>query len=304
MKTIICSLGVIAVYLFFTVPALALEQKTDLYSLTKDKNDDSVNVISLTDSIPDSSEGEDTLPETKGLSDMYSKSVYSNNPLKFSLTENRSRYSINERLLNSQPIKPNPVPTTSKALDFEFNAVLKGSFGMGAIDVAAAYFTEIMIHEIGHDVIADYVGAKGSSLTFFTNEEDQFFIGKSTVDWIDTNSRASYNMAGAFAADLTFEYALRRYREAPTLYNKALMLFSGTDFLRNTLYAFYISDGHDHHDANAVTKYSAISKETVLFTAVAKTLINAHRMHSGSDKFIPYFTLGKDSVTLNLAMSF
>jgi hypothetical protein len=203
-----------------------------------------------------------------------------------------------------QKATPDPAPYTSSALDFEFGSVLKGSTGMGVIDIGAAVLTQVLLHEAGHYVMADYVGAEGSSLAFLTSRDGQFFLGSSTVTAIDDRSRLPYNMGGEVAADVTFEYALSSYRKNPTLYNKALMLLSGTDLLRYTLYAFLLSDGHDHLDPIAVTKYSGASKEALISVAVAKTVLNAYRIHSGRDTVVPYFTVDKESAILMLRVVF
>jgi hypothetical protein len=185
-----------------------------------------------------------------------------------------------------QKATPDPAPYTSSALDFEFGSVLKGSTGMGVIDIGAAVLTQVLLHEAGHYVMADYVGAEGSSLAFLTSRDGQFFLGSSTVTAIDDRSRLPYNMGGEVAADLTFEYALSSYRRNPTLY------------------AFLLSDGHDHLDPIAVTKYSGASMEALISVAVAKTALNAYRIHSGNDTVVPYFTVDKESAILMLRMVF
>ncbi|MCP3678467.1 MAG: hypothetical protein GY721_13045, partial [Deltaproteobacteria bacterium] len=139
--------------------------------------------------------------------------------------------------------------------------------GKGIIDVGTALFSEVLLHEAGHYLVADHVGAERNSLAFLTSSDGQFFLGLSTVALTDNSSILPYYMGGEVAADLSFEYALSSYRRNPTLYNRALMLFSGTDLLRYTLYAYFISDGHDHLDPIAITKYSGASKEALLSVA-------------------------------------
>jgi len=195
-------------------------------------------------------------------------------------------------------------PFTSSTLDFEFKSVLRGTMGKGIIDVGTALFTEVLLHEAGHYMVADYVGAESNSVAFLVSRNGQFSLGLSTVTGVESRSRLPYYMGGEVAADFSFEYALSSYRRNPTLYNRALMLFSGTDLLRYTLYAFLLSDGHDHLDPIAVTRYSEVSREALLSVAVVKTMLNAYRIHSGNDAVIPYFMVDKESVTLMLRAVF
>jgi hypothetical protein len=197
-----------------------------------------------------------------------------------------------------------PKTYTSAALDFEFSSVIEGTKSGRLIDVSAAFVTQVVLHEIGHDIMADHISAEGSSLSFLTSRDGQFFLALSTVEAIEDHSRLPYNMGGEFAADLTFEYALNSYRGNPTLYNKSLMFFSGTDLLWYSLYAFYLSDGHEALDPVAITRYNGISKEAVLSVAVAKTIINAYRIYTGEDKVVPHFLVDNDSVTLNFRVPF
>ncbi|OGQ07861.1 MAG: hypothetical protein A2W38_01010 [Deltaproteobacteria bacterium RBG_19FT_COMBO_58_16] len=195
-------------------------------------------------------------------------------------------------------------PYRSGALDFEVSSVLKGAKRGKLIDIGAAFATNIIIHELGHDIVADHVGAKGSSLGFLQSKNGQFFFASSTVQSIDASSRLSYHMGGEFAADFTFEYALDSYRAEPTLYNRSLMFFSGTEMLWYSLYAFYLSSGNDNLDPIAVTRYGGVSREAFLSVAIAKTVMNAYRIYSGKDTIIPHFMIDDDAVTLNLTMAF
>ncbi len=153
-------------------------------------------------------------------------------------------------------------------------------------------------------MVADYVGAESNSLAYLVSKDGQFFLGLSSVSGIDSRSRLPYSMGGEVAADFSFEYALSSYRRNPTLYNRALMLFSGTDLLRYTIYAFLLSDEHDALDPIAVTKYSGASKEALLSVAVVKTMLNAYRIYSGNDAVIPYFMVDRESATLMFRIVF
>ncbi len=201
-------------------------------------------------------------------------------------------------------IDKTPAAFRSSALDFEFPEVLGGVTEGNAVHVGLAFATHVFLHEMGHDAVADYVGARGRSLKFLTTNDGQFFLASSTVREIDDNARLPYHMGGEFAADLTFEYALQSYRREPTLYNRSLMFFSGTDLLFYSLYAFYMSDGHGNLDPVAISENSGISEEAIISVAIAKTMINAYRIYSGNDTVVPYFTVDEDSAILNLRVLF
>ncbi|GEM_PF-1227602 len=174
----------------------------------------------------------------------------------------------------------------------------------GALQLGAAFLTNLAVHEFGHAVVADYVGATGSKLDFFTRQGDQFFLGTSTVEDIDEKSRLPYRAGGEFFADLTFEHALRNYRKNATTFNKSLMLVSGTDFLWYCFYSFYLSEGHPDFDPVGISRETGISRDTLFFTVMAKTAINAYRVYSGTDYVIPYVSVDRYSASLNLAIPF
>ena len=62
--------------------------------------------------------------------------------------------------------------------------------------VGAAFLTNLGIHEAGHYIMADEVGAEGNNLNFFKKDRDSFFLGLSTVTHIDEKARPSYHLAG------------------------------------------------------------------------------------------------------------
>ncbi|MFQ5330158.1 MAG: hypothetical protein ACE5D4_09260, partial [Thermodesulfobacteriota bacterium] len=72
--------------------------------------------------------------------------------------------------------KPPPiyVPYTSSSMDFELKSVIRGAMGRGIIDIAAAVVTQVALHEAGHYVVAEYVGAEGNSMAFLTSRDGQF----------------------------------------------------------------------------------------------------------------------------------
>lgn len=174
----------------------------------------------------------------------------------------------------------------------------------GIVQMGLAFMTNLFLHEFGHEVVANYVGATGTRLDFFKREDEQFFLGTSTVETIDDNSMLPYAMGGEFFADLTFEHALQDYRKKPSTFNKSLMLASGGDFLWYCFYAFYMSDGHQNFDPVHVRDRTGLSEGTIFSIIAAKTLVNAYRAYSGEDIIIPYFSVDKYSASLNIMIPF
>ncbi len=174
----------------------------------------------------------------------------------------------------------------------------------GIVQMGVAFMTNLFLHEFGHEVVANYVGATGTRLDFFKREDEQFFLGTSSVETIDDRSMLPYAMGGEFFADLTFEHALQNYRKKPSTFNKSLMLASGGDFLWYCTYAFYISDGHQNFDPEHLKNETGLSEGAIFSIVAAKTLINAYRAYSGEDRIIPYFSVDKYSASLNIMIPF
>ena len=172
------------------------------------------------------------------------------------------------------------------------------------ITMGTAFLTNLMAHEFGHAIIGDRVGATGNTVSFFEKQGGQFFLGMSSVKNIKSESKLPYTMGGEFFADLTFEHALKSYRENPTFFNKSLMLSSGADFLWYCFYAFYISEGNSSFDPITVAKETGLSKDELFSIVLAKTMINTYRIYSGKDRVIPYFTVSSSSAALNLSVPF
>jgi hypothetical protein len=172
------------------------------------------------------------------------------------------------------------------------------------IQIGAAFLTNLAVHEFGHEVVANYAGAEGSRLNFFQKSGGDFFLGTSHVDKIDERSVLPYTMGGEFFADLTFEHALKDYRNNPNTYNKSLLISSGADFLWYCLYAFYISGDNPSYDPITISKETGISRDTLFSVALAKTMINAYRVYSGNDVLVPYFRVDKYSASLNIMIPF
>jgi hypothetical protein len=174
----------------------------------------------------------------------------------------------------------------------------------GVVKAGLAFLTNLAIHEAGHAVVADYVGAVGSRLSFFKKRRGDFFLGTSSVEYIDDKSKLPYTMGGEFFVDLTFEHALQNYREGPNPYNKALLFYSGTDFLWYCFYAFYLSGDNPYYDPITISKETGISRDALFSIALAKTILNAYRIYSGRDRIIPYFMVDKYSASLNIMIPF
>ncbi len=198
-------------------------------------------------------------------------------------------------------------PYTTRHPDLGFTSIVKDLNAnrlSGALHIGAAALTSFASHELGHVVTADMYGAEGLKVEFLKSRDGSFFIGSSTYESIPDKSRLPFSMGGEMFSDYTFEYALASYRENPTLYNKSVMLISGVDLLRYTIFSFYIAEPHEHYDPVAVTQQTGLSKETLLGVAIAKTAINAYRVYSGEDRFIPYFDLTDRSATFNVMVKF
>lgn len=196
------------------------------------------------------------------------------------------------------------IPYKSSTIDLEFSSVLSGVKQGGVIQVGAAFLTTLAVHEFGHVVVADYVGASGIRLNFFKKHGGNFFLGSTIVEQIDNKSRLPLSMGGAMASDLTFEHALQSYRKNPNLYNKSLLFFSAVDFLWYSAYTFYLSNTHPYFDPVAISKESRISKDIIFSIALAKTMMNAYRVYSGQDTVVPYFTVDKSSAILSISVIF
>lgn len=168
-----------------------------------------------------------------------------------------------------------------------------------ALQIGAAFLTNLAVHEFGHEIVADNVGAEDSQVNFFKKSGGNFFLGTSTVSNIEDESVLPYAMGGEVFADLSFEHALQGYRNSPNTYNKSLLFISGTDFLWYCFYAFYISNDNPSYDPITISKETGISRDMLFSVALAKTIANAYRIYSGQDKIVPYFKVDRTSASLN-----
>jgi hypothetical protein len=218
------------------------------------------------------------------------------------------RYKIGQPLVYNSSIEFSyekiSKPFKSSALDLEFLSILSEAKKGRVVQIVMAFMTTFALHELGHVVVADYVGATGTRLNFLKKQNGNFFLGSTTVEQIDNKSLLPLSMGGAVASDLTFEHALQNYRKQPTLYNKSLLFFSAADFLWYSAYAFYLSDGHPHFDPISISNRAGISKDLIFSIVLAKTIVNTYRVYSGQDRVIPYFTVDKNSAILNISMAF
>lgn len=172
------------------------------------------------------------------------------------------------------------------------------------ISVGAAYTTHLFLHEMGHQVVAQEVGAAGSEIHFLTNKGGDFYVGISTYDSIPEESRLPFALGGERMSGFTFDYALESYRKHPTTYNKALLFFSGADFLAYTLVSNYIYPNAHMYDPNLVRDETGCSKEVLLSLVLGKTLLNAYRVANPDVNFAPEVWVDNRSAALLLRFPF
>ena len=170
--------------------------------------------------------------------------------------------------------------------------------------IGAAFMTHLFLHEAGHQVVAEEVGADTAQMHFFAFEDGKFYPGLSTATNLPKESRLPYAIGGEYMAGHTFEFALQAYRQKPTTYNKALMFFSGTDFIWYTLLAFYVYPEDNSYDPNIIRAETGLSKEMVLSLVVAKALMNVYRVYNKEAKFIPMVRVDRTSTALVIRYDF
>lgn len=174
-----------------------------------------------------------------------------------------------------------------------------------SIEVGLAFVTNLAIHESGHVLIAEGVGARTAPPKFFGEENGSYFLGLSTASGIPDDAVLTYRLGGEIASSYTFELALRDYRNEPTTYNRALLLFSGTDFFWYTVYAFYLSPREDSRlDPVGIRESTGFSRSAIVTAAATQLAANAWRVASGSDTVVPSFTYDRRSAMLNLTVTF
>ncbi len=166
-----------------------------------------------------------------------------------------------------------------------------------AASIGTAFLTELFAHEMGHYFIAESLGARKNDIYFFSKRDDNLYLGLNIVEGLDKDSRLSHSMGGELFASITFEAALQSYRKKPTSYNKALLFFSGTDFLRYSIFSFYLAKNPaPEYDPISIRNASGVSTETIMFCALTQAGINTYRVISGNDTLVPYISFKKDFV--------
>jgi hypothetical protein len=170
--------------------------------------------------------------------------------------------------------------------------------------IGAAYTTHIVLHEMGHQVVAEDVGATSPKMKFFAERSGTIYPGLSSCKKIPEESRLPYAVGGERMAGFTFEYAPQSYRRRPTTYKKALMFFSCTDFLIYTFLANYVNPDDGMYDPNLIREETGCSKELLLSLVMAKSLLNTYRVMNPDARLAPMIWVDKHSAAFVLRLSF
>ncbi|MFZ5875935.1 MAG: hypothetical protein ACOYXU_05940 [Nitrospirota bacterium] len=180
-----------------------------------------------------------------------------------------------------------------------------GAWFTKSIEVGLAFVTNLAVHESGHVLIAEGVGAQSASLKFFGEDNGSYFLGLSTASGLPEDAVLTYQLGGEIAASYTFELALHGYRRHPTAYNRALLFFSGTDFFWYTLYAFYLApEENAFYDPVGIRESTGFSRGVIVAAAATQLAANAWRVASGTDRVVPSFSFDRRSALLNLTLTF
>jgi hypothetical protein len=215
-------------------------------------------------------------------------------------------YGITQRKKGKSRIKPGYILTGVIGL-WVFFIPMHGVQAMDFndfMDIGAAFMTNLAIHEVGHQIVADEVGAKNHHIRFFAKDNGQFYFGLSSYNSIPAKSRLPYAAGGERMSVYTFEYGLQSYREQPSTYNKALLFFSTVDFLSYTLVANYLEPENEKFDPNAIRKEIGCSKELLLGFALTKTLINTYRISHKDANIMPLIETSRDGVLFLVGFKF
>jgi len=171
--------------------------------------------------------------------------------------------------------------------------------------IGLAFVTNLAIHESGHILVAEGVGADKATFKFFGEENGSFFLGLSTATGIPDESLLPYRLGGEIAASYTFELTLQSYRREPTTYNQALLFFSGTDFFWYTMFAYYLAPREDaRYDPVGIRESTGFSRGVVLAAAATQLATNAWRVMSATDVVAPSFSYDQRSAVFNLTFRF
>lgn len=191
------------------------------------------------------------------------------------------------------------MPNVTHASFFNFSFDINDLASIGS-----AYTMHIFLHEMGHQIVADDVGAISHRMNFFTSKNGTFYPGVSLYQSIPEESKLPYAAGGERMAGYTFEYALQSYRNNPTTFNKALMFFSNVDFFAYTLMANYVYPDNDMYDPTIIREETGMSKGMLLSFATAKMLLNAYRIFDEDFPFVPVIKVDKDSAFFMLRFDF
>ena len=173
------------------------------------------------------------------------------------------------------------------------------------LEIGLAFVTNLAIHESGHILVAEGVGADKATFKFFGEDDGSFFLGLSTATGIPDESVLPYRLGGEIAASYTFELTLQSYRREPTTYNQALLFFSGTDFFWYTVFAYYLAPREDaRYDPVGIRESTGFPRGVVLAAAATQLATNAWRVMSGSDAVAPSFSYDQRSALFNLTFRF
>ncbi len=173
-----------------------------------------------------------------------------------------------------------------------------------AAAISAAYMTHLFLHEVGHQVVAEEVGADSPKISFFTRKNGRFYPGLSTYQNIPRESKLPYAVGGERMGGYTFEYALKSYHREPTTFNKALMFFGCADFLAYTFLANYVHPENDMYDPNLIRAESGLNKEALLSLVMAKSLANTYRVFNKDANFTPMIVVDKTSAAFVIRFTF
>src|SRR3989337_3767950 len=141
------------------------------------------------------------------------------------------------------------------------------------IQIGTAFVTNLTVHEYGHAIVGSSVGAEGIAVSFMSKQKNNLFLGYTSTRKINDNAYPSFALGGEIGVNMSFEYALHRFRTEPSTYNKALLLFSGTDFLWYSVYAYYFNEDNQDSDPNILHRETGISKDAILAAAVTQSVL-------------------------------
>lgn len=181
-----------------------------------------------------------------------------------------------------------------KSYAFEFKDVTS---------IGVAYITNVFLHEVGHQVVANDVDADSPKMSFLTHRNGKFYPGLFTCKDVSKESILPLAAGGERMTNFTFEYALESYRHKPTTFNKGLLFFACTDFLINTI------RGNIHHeddtfDSNIIRAETGLKKGELLWLAMVKSLINTYRVFNRDANFTPIIQVDRDSAALMICFHF